>query len=234
MSSRERIATAMELDPRCPARARNCCEKLRVAGDQVQGGRFKGEACERYTAALKRARGAVAATCSRPRMSSCASWSRASGALRGAQGRARRPRLRGPPAEGGRAAALIGAAPRAATASSSRHLMVDEFQDTNGLQLALIEQLRGPRDAAVPGRRRVPVDLRLPARGRRGLPREHRRFAEDEEAERRGAAADGQLPRRARAGRRDQRHRVVAARRVRAAHRLGRGADPAPTASSCC
>ncbi len=51
-----------------------------------------------------------------------------------------------------------------------RHLMVDEFQDTNRLQLELVRLLRGPRDERVLRRRRVPVDLRLPARGRRGLP----------------------------------------------------------------
>ncbi len=50
------------------------------------------------------------------------------------------------------------------------HLMVDEFQDTNGVQLALIDALRGPANSAVRGRRRVPVDLPLPSRRPGGVP----------------------------------------------------------------
>ena len=53
--------------------------------------------------------------------------------------------------------------------------MVDEFQDTNALQCELVDLLaarRAPgRKERLLRRRRVPVDLRLPARGRRGLPR---------------------------------------------------------------
>ena len=59
----------------------------------------------------------------------------------------------------------------AAYRSRFRHLMVDEFQDTNRLQLRLIEALRGPDGAADGRRRRAPVDLRLPPRRPRGLPR---------------------------------------------------------------
>ena len=48
-----------------------------------------------------------------------------------------------------------------------RSIMVDEFQDTNRLQCDLVDLLRGPgRARAVLRRRRVPVDLRLPPRGR--------------------------------------------------------------------
>ena len=48
-----------------------------------------------------------------------------------------------------------------------RSIMVDEFQDTNRLQCELVDLLTRPRRRAVLRRRRVPVDLRLPARGRR-------------------------------------------------------------------
>ena len=51
------------------------------------------------------------------------------------------------------------------------HLLVDEFQDTNRLQLRLIEALRGPRLGADGRRRRAAVDLRLPPRRPRRLPR---------------------------------------------------------------
>ena len=50
--------------------------------------------------------------------------------------------------------------------------MVDEFQDTNALQCEVIDLLGGgPGEGGVLRRRRVPVDLRVPARGRRRLPR---------------------------------------------------------------
>ena len=61
------------------------------------------------------------------------------------------------------------------------HLMVDEFQDTNGLQLRLIEQLRGPETRlflvgdefqSIYGFRHADVEV---------YRREHRRFAEGEE-----------------------------------------------------
>ena len=52
-------------------------------------------------------------------------------------------------------------------------IMVDEFQDTNRLQCELIDLVAdGPaKPGALLRRRRVPVDLRIPARGRAGLPR---------------------------------------------------------------
>src|SRR5262245_11315814 len=62
-----------------------------------------------------------------------------------------------------------------------RHLMVDEFQDTNGLQLGLIEQLRGPDTRlflvgdefqSIYGFRHADVEI---------YRWEHRRFAEGEE-----------------------------------------------------
>ena len=62
--------------------------------------------------------------------------------------------------------------PRSARPTAARfsHLLVDEFQDTNRLQLRLIEALRGPAQRAGRGRRRVAVDLRLPPRRPRRLP----------------------------------------------------------------
>ena len=48
-------------------------------------------------------------------------------------------------------------------------VMVDEFQDTNRLQCALIDRVAG--DRAVPGRRRVPEHLPVPPRRRGGVPR---------------------------------------------------------------
>ena len=47
------------------------------------------------------------------------------------------------------------------------HLLVDEFQDTNVLQYKWLGQLAERRDRGVRGRRRRPVDLRVPRRQRR-------------------------------------------------------------------
>ena len=100
--------------------------------------------------------------------------------------------------------------------------MVDEFQDTNGLQLRLIEQLRGPDTRlflvgdefqSIYGFRHADVEV---------YRREHRRFAGGRGVERRRAAADRELQGGARAGRRDERDRLGSARRLRAAYGLGR------------
>ncbi len=53
-----------------------------------------------------------------------------------------------------------------------RHILVDEFQDTNKLQYRWLKLLAGRQTARVRGRRRRPVDLRLPRRQRR----QHGRF----------------------------------------------------------
>ena len=87
-----------------------------------------------------------------------------------------------------------------------------------------------PRHAAVPGRRRVPVDLRLPPRRRRRLPPPAAPLRRGRGAQRRGAAADGQLPCGPRARRRHQRHRRGPARRLRAADRA-RARTPAAEAT---
>ncbi len=66
--------------------------------------------------------------------------------------------------------------------------MVDEFQDTNALQCELIDLLAGgPGEGCLLRRRRVPVDLRVPARRRRRLPGAAR-------ARRAEALADRELP----------------------------------------
>ena len=51
-----------------------------------------------------------------------------------------------------------------------RHLMVDEFQDTNRLQLELVGLLRDDRDERLLRGRRIPVHLRLSPRKRGRLP----------------------------------------------------------------
>ena len=98
--------------------------------------------------------------------------------------------------------------PRSASAYRARfsHLLVDEFQDTNRLQLRLIEALRGPATAADGRRRRAAVDLRLPPRRPRRLPRAARARSSaraDAEADR----AERQLPLPAGGDRRRQRAR---------------------------
>ena len=87
-----------------------------------------------------------------------------------------------------------------------RSIMVDEFQDTNKPpDRPRRPALRRPDEGAVLRRRRVPVDLRLPPRRRRGVPRPARGGAA-------GAAADAQLPLAARGARCRQR---AVRRRVR-------------------
>ena len=65
--------------------------------------------------------------------------------------------------------------------------MIDEFQDTNAVQLGILRGARARQP--VRGRRRVPVDLPLPARRREHLPR-----ARDELDPREVRAPGGQLP----------------------------------------
>ena len=68
-----------------------------------------------------------------------------------------------------------------------RLIMVDEFQDTNRLQLDILRGARARQP--VRGRRRVPVDLRLPPRRRDDLPRAAGRAGGGADP-----AADRQLP----------------------------------------
>ena len=71
--------------------------------------------------------------------------------------------------------------------------MVDEFQDTNALQLELLELLE--RDDLFVGRRRAAVDLRLPPRRRRHLPRAARRAVGARRGRRAGHATSAAGPR---------------------------------------
>ena len=104
-----------------------------------------------------------------------------------------------------------------------RSIMVDEFQDTNSLQTELIDLLcAGAAEGAVLRRRRVPVDLRLPPRRRRRVPRPARGRAA-------GAAADPQLPLAARGARRRQR----AVRRTSSATASSRSSRRPATATRC-
>ena len=93
-----------------------------------------------------------------------------------------------------------------------RHVLVDEFQDTNRVQLRLLELLCGedvPRERAVAGRRTSDAGSRAPAAGRRPVP--------DVAVDRRGRPTDmdGPKPLRGR-GRRPGNLRL--ARRRRAQH----------------
>ena len=92
-----------------------------------------------------------------------------------------------------------------------RSIMVDEFQDTNQPpDRPDRPALRRPGEGAVLRRRRVPVDLRVPARRRGGVPRAPRGGAA-------GAAADAELPLAARGAR--GRERAVRGRVRRRASR---------------
>jgi ATP-dependent helicase/nuclease subunit A len=140
---RERIAAAAALDPRAPADA----ELLDALGSlklESSAQVFDNDPCDRYREALPAARAAVAATVLGPAYEQLRELVRRFG---GAYERLKATRsaldfedlqLR--------ARELLSAneSVRERYREQFRHLMVDEFQDTNGLQLGLIEQLRGP------------------------------------------------------------------------------------------
>ena len=175
--SRERIAAAGELDPGAAADA-GLLAKLGGLEIRSKGKHFEGEACERYTRALKRARSAVAAQVLRP------AYEQLRELVTGFGGRyeelkAARSALDFEDLQL-RAVELLRGSERIRDRyrEQFRHLMVDEFQDTNGLQLGLIEQLRGPETRlflvgdefqSIYGFRHADVEV---YRG------EHRRFAE--------------------------------------------------------
>jgi ATP-dependent helicase/nuclease subunit A len=177
VASRERIATAMELDPKA-APDEDLLERLRDLEITSSAKAFKGEACERYTRLLRRARSAAAGEV----LSVAYEQLRA---LVGGFG-ARYEELK---AERSAldfedlqliAVELLTRSDwlRERYREQFRHLMVDEFQDTNDLQLRLIEQLRGPNTRlflvgdefqSIYGFRHADVEV---------YRREHRRFAE--------------------------------------------------------
>ncbi len=180
VASRERIATATDLDPSLPADD-ELLEILRGLEITSNARAFAGEACERYTKALKRAQAAVAAHILGPAYEQLRELVARFGA--------RYERLKGDRAALDfedlqlQAVALLAGNPavRDRYREQFRHLMVDEFQDTNGLQLRLIEQLRGPETRlflvgdefqSIYGFRHADVEV---------YRRQHRRFAEGEE-----------------------------------------------------
>src|SRR4051794_653491 len=178
--SRERIAAAAELDPGSEPGE----ELLRILGGLAitsKADDFKNEACERYTATLKRTRAAAAASVLGPAYEQLRELVSRFG--RGYEElKAERSALDFEDLQL-RAVALLRSsdALRERYRDQFRHLMVDEFQDTNGLQLGLIEQLRGPDTRlflvgdefqSIYGFRHADVDV---------YRREHRRFASGDE-----------------------------------------------------
>ena len=159
---------------------------------------------------------------------------RAARPLRRARTRRPRPRARGGRLRGPRAAASATCSPtdaalRARWAERFALIMVDEFQDTNR---APARHARGARARQpVRGRRRVPVDLRLPPRRRDDLPRAPGR------ARRARACAACAVNFRSRAELLDvaqRRVRARARRALRAARRRPRGAPSDATARCGC
>ena len=183
--SRDRIAAAAALDA-----TEEPDERLlrTLGGLQItsKAGEFKGEACERYTATLKRTRAAVAAGILGPAYEQLRELIWGFG-TRYETMKAERSALDFEDLQLRAVELLRSSEPiRDRYREQFRHLMVDEFQDTNGLQLSLIEHLRGPDTRlflvgdefqSIYGFRHADVDV---------YRREHRRF---EEAERSDAVA---------------------------------------------
>ncbi|MBA2546394.1 MAG: UvrD-helicase domain-containing protein, partial [Solirubrobacterales bacterium] len=173
----ERIATAAQLDPGAEA-AMELLEQL--AGLKLDGGGQSFEADEgvAYKRALERARGAVAAVAMREAYQQLRKLVAAFGeryeSLKGDRSALDFEDLQL------EAVALLRGNDRLRERyrEQFRHLMVDEFQDTNALQLSLVEALRGPDTRlfvvgdefqSIYGFRHADVDV---------YRREHARFAE--------------------------------------------------------
>jgi ATP-dependent helicase/nuclease subunit A len=179
VSSRERIAAAMELDPNLPPDD-ELLESLRDLEISSNAKAFAGEACERYTKALKRAQAAVAAHVLGPAYEQLRELVARFGG-RYEQLKEERAALDFEDLQLKAVELLSGSdALRDRYREQFDHLMVDEFQDTNGLQLRLIEQLRGPGTRlflvgdefqSIYGFRHADVEV---------YRREHRRFAQGE------------------------------------------------------
>ena len=144
VSQRELIAAASALDREAPADA-ELLDRLASLKITTTAKEFKGEACERYREALLAARSAVAATVLGPAYEQLRELVRRFGECYEAL-KADRSALDFEDLQL-RARELLSSneALRDRYREQFRHLMVDEFQDTNGLQLGLIEQLRGPQ-----------------------------------------------------------------------------------------
>ena len=180
VSSRERISAATELDPALPPDD-ELLETLRGLEITSKAKPFKGEACERYTKVLKRAQAAVAAHVLGPAYEQLRELVTSFGE-RYEQLKEERAALDFEDLQL-KTVELLSASDtlRDRYREQFDHLMVDEFQDTNGLQLRLIEQLRGPDTRlflvgdefqSIYGFRHADVEV---------YRREHRRFAEGEE-----------------------------------------------------
>jgi ATP-dependent helicase/nuclease subunit A len=143
VASRERIAAAMELDPAAPPEE-DLLEQLRALEIKSGAKAFKGEACERYSTALKRAQAAVAAHVLGPAYEQLRELVVRFG-TRYEELKAERAALDFEDLQLKTVELLSSSeALRDRYREQFAHLMVDEFQDTNGLQLQLVEQLRGP------------------------------------------------------------------------------------------
>ena len=181
ISSRERIATAMSLDQDAPPEE-ELLEQLRALEIKSGAKPFRGEACGRYTDALKRAQAAVAAHVLGPAYEQLRELVVRFG-TRYEELKAERAALDFEDLQLKTVELLSSSEPlRERYREQFAHLMVDEFQDTNGLQLRLVEQLRGPDTRlflvgdefqSIYGFRHADVDV---------YREQHRRFAAGEEA----------------------------------------------------
>jgi ATP-dependent exoDNAse (exonuclease V) beta subunit len=180
LESRERIGAAAELDPAATP-DEELLETLRGLEITSGGKVFQGEACERYAAALKRVRAAVATVVLRPAYELLRELVTRFG-RRYEELKVERSALDFEDLQL-QAVAVLRTSERIRDRyrEQFRHLMVDEFQDTNELQLELIEQLRGPDTRlflvgdefqSIYGFRHADVDV---------YRRVHRRFAEGDE-----------------------------------------------------
>jgi ATP-dependent exoDNAse (exonuclease V) beta subunit len=143
VEGREQIAGAMGLDPAAEASV-ELLESLARMKPRSKAGPFREKECERYKRALERARSAVAAQVLAPAYEQLRELVRRYGTGY-EELKAERSALDFEDLQL-RAVALLRSSDtlRERYREQFRELMVDEFQDTNALQLSLIEQLRGP------------------------------------------------------------------------------------------
>ena len=180
VANRERISLAAQLDPA----AEPTMELLeQLAGLKLEGGgqAFEGEEGKAYKSALERARGAVAAIAMREAYEQLRALVAGFGESY-EELKADRSALDFEDLQLHAVALLTGNERlRERYREQFRHLMVDEFQDTNALQLGLVEALRGPDTRlfvvgdefqSIYGFRHADVDV---------YRREHARFAEGRE-----------------------------------------------------
>jgi ATP-dependent helicase/nuclease subunit A len=180
VAARERIAAAMQLDPALPPDD-DLLAALRDLEIRSTAKAFSGDACQSYTKALKRAQGAVAAHVLAPAYEQLRELVERFGS--------RYERLKEDRAALDFEDLQLKAVELLSGSETLRdryrdqfdHLMVDEFQDTNSLQLRLIDQLRGlgtrlflvgDEFQSIYGFRHADVEV---------YRREHRRFDEGDE-----------------------------------------------------